>query len=523
MDTQTLLPTYTTAPAFELNPSGKAPLSGVVSFVTAAPSLAEITLDDGAEKRRLPTSGKFAKSHEIPVLGLKPARAYTLRVTARNAAGNLIGEEHAFGFTTEALPADLPGIELRKADRARMAPGLTLMGIRRSARLGAKTYGYLVAVDEAGEVVWLRETGHVIGDVKRLRNGNIVYLTFDNRAIEIDMLGYEVNSWYAARRWPEVHDGTDAIPVDAEAFHHEIFEMENGNFLVLSVETRDLENYPTCETDLAAPRGDATVVGDVAVEFRRDGTVVDSWHLFDILDPYRIGYGTISEYWARKGILNSRDWTHTNSLIHDPSDDSLILSMRHQDAVIKIDRKTKTLKWILGTPDGWSEKWADKLLRPAGALDWPYHTHNATVTPAGTLLLFDNGNHRAVPGQAPLAPAENYSRAVEFDVDTEAGTVAQVWQTRRPGPGEPPNYAPFISGAQWLDGAGTVLVCFGGMLSDDQGNVVEDTQDGLGWVRIVEVTRDDDAEPVFELVIDERGNGLGWDVYRATRIADLLG
>ena len=521
MDTQTLLPIFTAAPTFELNPSGKAPLSGLVTVETVRPCRVEVMVDDGEASRVLPVGDVKATSHRLPVLGLKPARDYVLRVSAIDGAGRRVVHDEGFRFSTAPLPKDLPAIELRHADPARMAPGVTLIGVRKSARLGAKQYGYLVAVDAAGEVVWLRETGHVIGDVKRLRNGNIIYLTFDNRAIELDWLGNEVASWYAAARWPSVHAGTDVIPVAADAFHHEIFEMENGNFLVLSVETRELEGYPSSETDLEAPREAATVVGDVAVEFRRDGTVVDTWNLFDILDPYRIGYGTISDYWVRKGIPNSRDWTHTNSVIHDPSDDSLVFSVRHQDAVIKIDRKTKALKWVLGTHDGWTGDWADKLLTPHDGLDWPYHTHNATVTPAGTVLLFDNGNHRAVPGQAKLPMDRNYSRAAEFRVDEAAGTVAQVWQSRKPAPGEPSNYSPFISGAQWLGDSGTVLVCFGGMLSDDDGNITDDTQIALGHVRIAEVTHDDMAETVFELAIDERDKGLGWDVYRALRLDGL--
>ena len=143
------------------------------------------------------------------------------------------------------------------------------------------------------------------------------------------------------------------------------------------------------------------------------------------------------------------------------------------------------------------------------------------MTPAGTILLFDNGNHRAVPGQAKLPVEENYSRAAEFAVDPTARTVAQVWHTGRPGPEDPPNYTPFISGAQWLDESNTVLVCFGGMLTDDDGYVAEDTQTSFGWVRIVEVSHDDKAEPVFELVIDERDQGRGWDIYRALRLPAL--
>jgi len=59
------------------------------------------------------------------------------------------------------------------------------------------------------------------------------------------------------------------------------------------------------------------------------------------------------------------------------------------------------------------------------------------------------------------------------------------------------------------------------MLSDDEGRVIDDPQVGLGWVRIAEVTRGPDAHLVFELFIDERDSGKGWDVYRARRLPAL--
>jgi len=52
-------------------------------------------------------------------------------------------------------------------------------------------------------------------------------------------------------------------------------------------------------------------------------------------------------------VPGGADWTHANGLIHDPSDDSFIVTVRHQDCAIKIDRKSGALTWVLGTPDGW--------------------------------------------------------------------------------------------------------------------------------------------------------------------------
>lgn len=57
------------------------------------------------------------------------------------------------------------------------------------------------------------------------------------------------------------------------------------------------------------------------------------------------------------------NWAHVNSVDYDPTDDSIIISSRHQSAAIKIGRDKK-VKWILGAPDGWKKGWAEKVLQP---------------------------------------------------------------------------------------------------------------------------------------------------------------
>ncbi len=93
-----------------------------------------------------------------------------------------------------------------------------------------------MAVDASGKVVWLYDARENLGDFRQLANGNVIYLAFDNRAVEIDLLGNVVAQWYAARRWPEAHAGTSAIPVDTDTFHHEIYEMPNGNLEHIQVD-----------------------------------------------------------------------------------------------------------------------------------------------------------------------------------------------------------------------------------------------------------------------------------------------
>lgn len=122
-------------------------------------------------------------------------------------------------------------------------------------------------------------------------------------------------------------------------------------------------------------------VRDVIVEVDNNGNVVDEWRLFEILDPYRaniikvLDQGAVclnvdvskagktlsNEELAKMdtseifgdiaGTRVGRNWAHVNSVDYDPSDDSIIISSRHQSAIIKIGRDKK-VKWILGAHKG---------------------------------------------------------------------------------------------------------------------------------------------------------------------------
>ncbi len=63
------------------------------------------------------------------------------------------------------------------------------------------------------------------------------------------------------------------------------------------------------------------------------------------------------------GVRAGRNWAHVNSVDYDPTDDSIIISSRHQSAIIKIGRDKK-VKWILSAPDGWKGDLAKKFSNP---------------------------------------------------------------------------------------------------------------------------------------------------------------
>lgn len=509
---------FSEGPRVEPNPNEAMPLAAIVSFATDAPSRATITVAGGGETWSL-TIDDAATEHSRPILGLRAATSYEIGVTAHDTDGGDISADALLSFETPALPDDFPPLDVRHCTAEAREPGTMFFPVGHPPMRSDNPVNYLVGIDQAGEVVWHRRMPGQMHDIQYLSNGNLLWMTGNFLLNEIDLLGNPVARWYPLHHKENPPDGAIAVPT--QSFHHSVAEMPSGNLVTLSHETRDLDNYPSSDTDPDAPKETRPIIGDTIVEFTRAGEVVREIRLFDLLDPYRIGYGLNDPFWHMRGYEGGVDWAHANGIAYDASDDSYVVSVRHQDALIKVDRESGELRWILGTHANWGERWQDLLLDPADGLAWQYHQHDPSVTPDGTFMVFDNGNNRAVPFEQRTPPPKNRSRAVEFAVDADGRTVEQVWSYERSG--EDAIYSNFVSGAYRLRQTGNVFVTFGGVIRDDDGVPSADIRGGRISFRLVEVTHSEPAEKLFELVCDETTADppVSWMAFRSEHVPNL--
>lgn len=358
-------------------------------------------------------------------------------------------------------------------------------------------FGWIVGIGRDGQIAFNWEFDEQPQDTNALPNGNILFsLTKEGVLREATRGGDIVRSWHlpALRRGGKAAPA-GSTPIDMPIFHHRTSIFPNGNFLLLSAEARMLENWPLKDDDPNAARGTVKVIGDIICEVTPAGRVVGQWKMLDLLDPYRLCYGSCAHYWRQRGFPDSSDWCHANAAAYDASDDSIIVSLRTQDCIIKFSRRTGELIWILGDPGNWKSPWKEKLLKPIGPLEWPYHQHDCSVTPRGTVLCFDNGNFRALPFKTKMSAEDCYSRAVEYKVDAKAMTVEQVWSY-----GEAPGerlFACYQGGAYRLPRTGNTIITYGG-ISTINGVPTNRNLDAFCTSRIMEVT------PQKEIVLDLR-------------------
>jgi len=510
-------PLLVSDPQLVPNPNPAVPLAALLSVTTDVPTQVEVRIADSTHEWSVVADKELKTVHErVPILGLRPGREHTITVTVRDSKGQSTSTSKPFRYTTPALPIGFPPIQVTTSKPERMASGLTLFTIN------APKFGdVLVMLDAAGEVVWyFRDPKMAVPEYRSFiafpqPSGTLLLIVDREALLEIDMLGNVLNGWSATGRGQAI---SGPIPIPIDSFHHDIVPLPHGDpadFVVLSTEVRTLPNYPSSVLTISETDPEADVVGDKIVEFRRDGTIVREFKLLDLLDPYRMCYDSLGGFWSDFYQRRTRDWSHANGIAYSASDDSYLVTLRHQDVVLKLDRATGSVKWLLGDPARWVAPWDRLLLVPSGAgLAWPYHLHAPQIEPDGRMLVFDNGNSRAIPPAPSMAFSESYSRAVEFTVAAASGTVRQDWAYGSPPPGTgqaPSFYTAFAGSARHLAETGNVLICDGARIASPA--------TGQTYARIAEVTHEGSSELVFEVLIrDASSEARSYWVYRAERI-----
>lgn len=516
---------FAAPPTIRPNPIQRVPLVAIIDLVATDDVVPSLEISDGQRRWEQAWRVQPARKHRLAVLGMRPNREHTIRV--KLTAANREPEYSApLTFRTPTLPVTFPPLKVLLSNPAKMEPGLTLFSVNLwRDSVSMLDYGYLIALDSAGEVVWYCDTGDRIADIRILKNGHLLYQHGNYRYLyEIDIMGRDIRRWYGTGLTGA--PDASAIPVAVDTMHHDILELPNGNFMTLATELVKFDEYPISEFDPDAPWAPAHVVCDVVVEFNpQTGAIVDQLRLIDVLDRKRFGYMALSGFWKDKYNESiegdfSRDWSHANSLEYLPDEQSIIVSFRHLDCIMKIDWKGKQPRWIFGDPGGWGEAWQKFLLKPEGVLAWPYHQHSPQLTPRGTLLMYDNGNYRARPFNKITPAEENQSRVVEYEIDEQAMSVNQIFEYS----GTPRDrfYCPFYSEADWLTQTQNILVTDGGHIELDDGTPNDEVPAERQWARIFEITRDNPPQKVFEVTFDSGFNSpYGWSIYRASRIPNI--
>lgn len=385
-------------PKIILNPYEISPLTALIMFETkdlTAPTVKIMGKDDNTTYEKTFTPNK---KHILPIYGLYPDKNNEVIIT-------LNGKDYTFHIQTEPLPDDFVLPTDITANKDELENELYFVTPSSS--------GYTAAYDVNGDVRWYL-TENMIWDIQRLQNGNIMLSSnrlinppyYTTGLIEMDLLGKIYYEY--------------VLP---GGYHHDVFELENGNLLVAS---DDFESG---------------TVEDYVVEIERDtGNIVKTIDLKEILPTDHGGNQMATDY----------DWFHNNAVWYDRETNSITLSGRHKDAVVNIDYNSLEINWIIGSPDGWDKKYQKYFLTPTNDdFEWQWAQHASMILPNGDVFIFDNGNNRSKTKKGSIDASDNYSRGVIYRVNKVDHTITQVWQYGKERGSD--YYSPYISDVDYLD------------------------------------------------------------------------
>ena len=480
-------------------------VSAVLSVETDPPTPVSFTIegDDGVSIEA--PASEAAAEHRLPVVGMRAESDYTITVTAGE-------EEQVLEWTTGALPDDLPPLRLDLATEA-SAPGFTVfnaMSFVAPPEGELPDAGFVLAVDDSGAVVWFHRLVPQVLDVSRTERGTFLLTAGESVIQEVNLLGETVKEWGSRvateapgqdlQGRPLASDAT--VPVDIDSAHHEVHELPNGNTITLSTELIELTEEQAAELCPDNPK--TSIVSDTVAELSPDGELVQEWKLSDVFDPMERpgtemcidGPLLAPPNWFYGVEGGTRDWTHANAVEVDEENNALLVSLRHLDSIVALryrdddDGAAGELLWELG-PEGTLE------LEEGGT--YPSHQHAMELQEDGSLLMYDNGNLRQPP----------VSRAVQYEIDVEAGTARQVWEHADTYADGRPVFTPFLGDVDRLPNGNVLITHGGGSLAS-----------GVMIGRIVEVDPATD-ELVFDLQVGDGTQPQGWTVYRSTRYESL--
>ncbi|MGA7244102.1 MAG: aryl-sulfate sulfotransferase [Terracidiphilus sp.] len=408
-------------------------------------------------------SGSSGGPVKVLVAGMMGKTLYHMRarVTLDNGA-TYIDADHT---CTTGTPPPTPVIQASAMNGGTPQPGIEIWNTVIPSNV-IQAY----ATDLQGNVIWSYlyqgSTVDLIQGIQLLPNGNMLMLIsylssttvngtlgLVNDVREVDLAGNIVrditmdtlNQKLAASSLRDANGNAYQF----KSFHHGVIGLPNGHWVMLTA-------YNKSYTNLPGYPGTTSVIGDAIVDVDANGNPDWVWNTFDHLD-------------INRHPMNFPDWTHSNDMAYSSDDHNLLLSIRHQNWIIKINFLDGTgsgaVMWRLGEGGDF------KLLGGTDPTDWFYAQHGLSFFSPNTtgvfrLGLMDNGNDRMFPSGPvlcqPLGPTTPtcYSTVPVLELN-ETNMTATLVTHYEP----PPSYFSFFGGNAELLPNGNIHANFSAAVS----------------------------------------------------------
>jgi hypothetical protein len=297
-----------------------------------------------------------------------------------------LNKEFYSNATTDTLPIDFPTL---KVDSLNNPWDGKIFIANKPAQFNS--YGsYLIIADNNGNIIKYRKFNTPESNFRVLPNGELMtsengrHLILDTTLAPIDT--FKCGNGYTADS-------------------HDFLLLPNGHALLFGLDPEPVD------MSKIVPGGqpNATVIGAVLQELDASKNVIFQWRTLDYI-PITDSYTDLTQQTVSYG--------HANAINID-NDGNILFSLRYCSSIIKINRQTGDVMWIMG---GKENQFTFIGEHAENAPQYFSNQHCVSMLPDGDLLLFDNGDsHKG-------GPDSSYSRGVEYKLDEQAKTATMVWE-----------------------------------------------------------------------------------------------
>jgi hypothetical protein len=408
----------------------------VASYSISSPRPSEVTVEFGTDTTYgfVTSPVKIAANNYVAtilVAGMKANTTYHMRAVVEYDNG-ISAKDVDHTFSTGSLPSGLiPSFTVTATPGLTPQPGVELVDVI------APNPTTAFATDVEGNVIWTYTcpdcvTGSTLYPVKLLSNGHFMTLIaaysaspltpplpagVPNVLREFDLAGNTIRQLTMSQLNASL--AAAGFNPTLGVFSHDFAVLPNGHILVMA-------NTVKTFTNLSGYPGTTNVLGDVVVDLDQNFNPVWLWNMFDYFDVNRHPMGF-------------PDWTHSNAVVYSPDDGNFLVSIRHQNWIVKVDYRdgagTGAVLWKLGEGGDFT------LQGAVDPTDWFYAQHDPNFVSSNTtgvfkLAIMDNGDDREFPSGvtcgAAGAPPCLYTTIPIMQVDENAKTASLLFHQQQP-------------------------------------------------------------------------------------------
>ncbi len=378
------------------------------------------------------TPSSYGGQITMLVAGMQGSSNYQLQGNITLANG-VSFQDTQHPFTTGAALPTVP-VQISTPNGQTPQPGIELFDTVPFGSQPINNLNQAFATDLQGNVIWTYQfpqnepgsAANVIFPIKLLPNGHMIMVigyvasptaqqNIPSGTIsvvrEVDLAGNTIRE-LSIDQLNQSLAAAGYSGLNLLTFHTDVLVQPNGHWIVMAWMTKPY-------TNLSGYPGTVNVLGDVLVEVdpSQNFQPVWVWNSFDHLDINRHPY-------------QFPDFTHSNAMLYSADDHNLLLSIRQQNWIVKINYQDGTgdgsILWHLGEGGDF------KLVGGTDPTDWFYAQHginffSQNTSGVFTLGIMDNGNDRQFPpgvtcGSAGAPPCQ-YSTAPVMQIDENAKTA----------------------------------------------------------------------------------------------------